>query len=245
MAILSDADDLLSTTSTRTDAKTKTSIRLYWNFEHSLTDNSTLSRVKNISTQVSTMARVQAWRRQQQKKAGAQRNARSTKTRDLTRSFVEAKKRKPPKQNEEMKFFCSAPKQFFSFGANRKKFFWMNLFFLNVDDFKQDFLPRCDSDGTFWKVRSSRNLSSALLLLLLLAGIWRRRRGRGWATVSVGRHLLVGNLEELERGLLQLVDGFLDLFGVHAVLVGQLVADLADQVANLGHLFSWKLVLQT
>ena len=40
------------------------------------------------------------------------------------------------------------------------------------------------------------------------------------ALVAVLRHLLVGDLEELERRLLEVRDGALDLLGVHLVLVG-------------------------
>jgi hypothetical protein len=44
--------------------------------------------------------------------------------------------------------------------------------------------------------------------------------------------------------LLQLVDGLLDLLGVHAVLVGELAADVTDQVFDLGHLLGRELILK-
>ena len=56
-------------------------------------------------------------------------------------------------------------------------------------------------------------------------------------------HLLIGHLEELERGLLQLGDGALDLLGVHLVLVGQLVPHFRDLLPHLGDLLRVDLVL--
>ena len=56
-------------------------------------------------------------------------------------------------------------------------------------------------------------------------------------------HLFVGHFEQLERGLLEVRDGALDLLGIHLVLVGQLVPHLGDLLLHLGHLLGVQLVL--
>ena len=136
-----------------------------------------------------------------------------------------------------------------NFSATRKSFFliWMNLFYLYF--FVNILLS---SESLFFSNSGFQTFKSFCLLFLFLLGRirrcrirrWRRRRTWSRSSLSIGCHLLVSHFKELERGLLQLVDGLLDLFGVHAVLVGKLAADVADQVADLGHLLSGKLILK-
>lgn len=51
-----------------------------------------------------------------------------------------------------------------------------------------------------------------------------------------GSYLLVGHLEELERGLLQVGGCLLDVLSCFRVLVGQHVPDLGDLLLQLGAL---------
>merc|ERR550525_1438361 len=82
------------------------------------------------------------------------------------------------------------------------------------------------------------NINLSLLVLFLVLGT-----GAG-ARISVGCHLLVRHLEQLQGGLLQVGNCLLDLLGIHVVLVSKFVPNLCNLLLHVSNILAGQLVLE-